>query len=38
MRKKTKKKNPNWKYGICLKPGKINLIHKNGKPYYFPVS
>lgn len=41
MKQRTKitkrKKWPAWVFGICLKAGSINKMHKNGRPYYYPV-
>lgn len=41
MKQRTKitkrKKWPAWAFGICLKAGSINKMHKNGRPYYYPV-
>jgi len=38
MKPETTKRLPSWRFGICMKPGKINCMHKTGKPYYYPVS
>lgn len=32
------KRNPVWAFGICTKAHSINKVHKNGKPYYYPVT